>query len=207
MSLCKRVTDRGVAMAWCPSRENKTLIAAASKEGAGGGFDDVGGLLELYELGLQNDSDNMVLRGSAKTAVKFEALAWAKFTAQGNHPAGILAGGMTDGSVSIWDPASLITNGANHNGAPLTTVQGRHKANVNALAFNPAANMNHILATGSADNTVLLFDLNNPTGEIAHYAPAEGDVTGHAASVRAVAWNNEGTVIVSFLFDIDRTRF
>ena len=201
--MIKRVTDRGVTMAWCPSRENKSLIAAASKEGAGGGFDDVGGLLEIYELDLTNSSQNMVLRGSAKTAVKFESLAWAKFSAQGKHSAGILAGGMTDGSVSIWDPAALLQTYPNSGGQqqqnqPIANIQGRHKANVNAVAFNPAANMNHILASGSADNTVLLFDLNNPSSEIAHYAPAEGDITGHAAPVKAVAWNNEvGHILAS----------
>jgi len=176
-------------MAWCPSRENKSLIAAASKEGAGGGFDDVGGALEIYELDLSSSTENMSLRGAAKTPLKFETLAWAQFTAGGAHPAGILAGGMTDGSVTIWDPSSLI-NGSSQQ--PLTTIVGKHRSNVCALAFNPAANMSHILASGSSDNTVLLFDLNNPgSGEIAHYAPAEGDVTGHAAPVRAVAWNNE----------------
>jgi protein transport protein SEC31 len=203
MSLIKRVADRGVTMAWCPSQENKSLIAAASKEGAGGGFDDVGGLLEIYELDFSSENENMVLRGSAKTSLKFETLAWAKFSAQGQHPAGILAGGMTDGSLSIWDPASMIAasldgGAASSSQFPLATVQGKHKANVNALAFNPAANMNHILASGSADNSVLLFDLNNPTaGEIAHYAPAEGEVTGHQAPVRAIAWNNEVEYILA----------
>jgi protein transport protein SEC31 len=176
-------------MAWCPSRENKSLIAAASKEGAGGGFDDVGGSLEIYELDLSSSTEDMLLRGAAKTPLKFETLAWAQFTAGGVHPAGILAGGMTDGSVTIWDPATLL-NGSSQQ--PLTSVVGKHRSNVCALAFNPAANMSHILASGSSDNTVLLFDLNNPgSGEIAHYAPAEGEVTGHSAAVRSVAWNNE----------------
>ncbi len=201
-SMLKRVNDRGATLAWCPARQQKNLVAAASKEGAGGGFDNYEGQLELFEFDPASRATDMVLRGGTKTSLKFECLSWAKFSAQGAHPAGILAGGMTDGSITVWDPAALIAAGPGQAQAqhrPLANIAGRHKANVSTLQFNPADNMNHILATGSADNTVLLFDLKAPSGgEIAHYAPAEGDVTGHQAPVSAVAWNNEvGHILAS----------
>ena len=50
-SMLKRVNDRGATLAWCPARQQKNLVAAASKEGAGGGFDNYEGQLELFKEG------------------------------------------------------------------------------------------------------------------------------------------------------------
>jgi protein transport protein SEC31 len=199
MSVLKRVGDRGVTLAWCPHNgaDTRTYLAAASKQGAGGGFDSYEGALEVYALdAASSEAAPLELKGAASTDKKFECLAWSRFTAQSTYAAGIIAGGMTDGSISVWDPAAIVAAGSSSHGdisvSPLANIVGKHRDTVTALAFNPTAGMNHILASGSADNTVLLFDLKAPgSGDVAHYAPAEGDVTGHAAPVTAVAWNQE----------------
>ena len=127
----------------------------------------------------------MAMRGKASTSKKFECIAWSKYTSQNTYGAGIIAGGMSDGSISVWDPAAIISATDNNTAATqLASITGKHKDSVTTLAFNPTSGMNHILASGSADKTILLFDLKQPGSDtVAHYAPAEGEVTGHAAAV------------------------
>ena len=57
-----------------------------------------------------------------------------------------------DQKLMIWDTRSNNTNGPSH------TVDA-HTAEVNCLSFNPYSEF--ILATGSADKTVALWDLRN----------------------------------------------
>ena len=122
-----------------------------------------------------------------------------RFTAQNTYGAGIIAG--HDGRFDIRDPAAIVAagGGAGSSISPLVNIVGKHRDTVTSLEFNPTSGMNHILASGSADNSVLLFDLKAPgSGDAAHYAPAEGDITGHAAPVTAVAWNKEvGHILAS----------
>ena len=113
MPVLKRVPDRGVTLAWCPQQGagTRALLAAASKQGAGGGFDNYEGALELYALDASSSDSSLVLKGKASTDKKFECLAWSRFTAQNTYGAGIIAGGMTDGSISVWDPAAIVAAG------------------------------------------------------------------------------------------------
>ena len=77
-------------------------------------------------------------------------------------------------------------------------IVGKHRDTVTSLEFNPTSGMNHILASGSADNSVLLFDLKALIGDAAHYAPAEGEHHRPRAPVTAVAWNKEvGHILAS----------
>ena len=48
--LLKEVDDIGATVAWSPCKGSGNLIALGSKHGAGGGFDDTGGLLQIHEL-------------------------------------------------------------------------------------------------------------------------------------------------------------
>jgi len=48
--LLKQIEDKGAVVAWSPLRNRPTLIGVATKEGGGGGFDDYGGELSLYNV-------------------------------------------------------------------------------------------------------------------------------------------------------------
>ena len=60
MSLLKQVEDKGVTVAWSPLNEARTLLAAGSKEGAGGGFDDYGGELQVFDADFSTPGAGMV---------------------------------------------------------------------------------------------------------------------------------------------------
>ena len=55
MPLLKSLDDKGATVAWSPLGGNAaSLLATGTKEGAGGGFDDYGGDLEIYDLQLNS---------------------------------------------------------------------------------------------------------------------------------------------------------
>ena len=73
---------------------------------------------------------------------QFSCIAWGKPSKA--YPQGLIAGGMADGSVSIFDPQKILDNGST---ALITTIKP-HKETVSCIAFNPHAKMKHILASG-----------------------------------------------------------
>ena len=74
---------------------------------------------------------------------RFACIAWGKPSKE--YPHGLIAGGMVDGSISIFDPQKLLEGGS---AAFITNIKA-HKETVNCVAFNPHPKMKHILASGS----------------------------------------------------------
>ena len=68
MSLLKSLDDKGCTIAWSPlgGAGRQSILAAGTKEGAGGGFEEYGGDLELFDLQL-NTSEQPKLIGKSKT--------------------------------------------------------------------------------------------------------------------------------------------
>ena len=71
-------------------------------------------------------------------------------------------------------------------GPPLTG----HTDTVNSVAFSPDG---HTLATGSADQTVRLWNVTDPT----HPTPLGPPLTGHTDSVYSVAFSPDGHTLAS----------
>ena len=78
---------------------------------------------------------------------RFNCLAWGEPKMHSaTLPLGLVAGGMADGVVNIFDPNKIIA------GAGDASVVGKvtkHKASVNCLQFNPHPGASHLLASGS----------------------------------------------------------
>ena len=94
MSLIGEMHNKGVTVAWCPKASDRALIAAGTKEGAGGSFDDYGAELQLLELDF-NVQNSLKIVGEIKSDVKFESLTWGRSC--GPWQLGLLGGGMADG--------------------------------------------------------------------------------------------------------------
>jgi len=153
MSLLQEIRDTGATTAWCPVRGGKTTIAVGTKDGAGGGgqtFEDYGGELALFELDLNKDGAQPKQVAKTEASTRFSCLAWGS---KGPSGAGIIAGGMQNGAINVWDPKALTK--------PLATIS-KHKSKVNSLQFNPHSATGHLLATGASDNEVYIVDLNKP---------------------------------------------
>ena len=50
MSLLKQIDDKGAVLEWSPYAERASMVALATKDSAGAGFDEYGGELEIHEM-------------------------------------------------------------------------------------------------------------------------------------------------------------
>ena len=147
MSLLREIPDKGATLAWSPVPAHPSLVALGAKDGAGVGFDSYGGQLELYKLDLKSREANADCVSTVQTNSRFSNLAWSRMTRHSaKFPYGIIAGGMSDGVVNVWDPALLVEQGGAK--AQLSKVQ-RHKGAVRGLQFNPHSDNSHLLASGT----------------------------------------------------------
>lgn len=93
------------------------------------------------------------------------------------HPTGkLLVGGLFDGSLRLWDPAT----------GKETLLEELHRSAVLAVAFSPSG---RLLATASADHTVGLWELASGR-PITSWA-------GHSGPVRCLAWCPQGRRVLS----------
>lgn len=121
--------------------------------------------------------------GTIHAESRFAAIAWTKYTAENKYPMGLIAGGMVDGTVLIWDAASILA-GDNETTALVTSLHKHVGGPVQALQFSPLSPSQ--LATGGANGQVWILDL-------ATTDEAEEPCEGHkqAAEITAVAWNTQ----------------
>jgi len=84
---------------------------------------------------------------------RFSSIAWSKMKMNNaGYPLGIIAGGMSDGNVRLWNPSKLAAGeapaGASASAEPLLATIAQHQGSVNGLQFNPNAESSHLLASG-----------------------------------------------------------
>jgi len=189
MSLVKEIEDKGATLAWSPVSTAPHYVALGMKDSSGGGFDDYGGELEIHDLNFNEKSLKCSSVASVKTSGRFMSLAWSAMSNYAkDFPSGLIAGGMNDGAINIWDPAKLM---AAHPKAQLSSLQA-HQGAVNGIQFNPNPASQHLLASGGTDAAVYIHALDRPDTPKQPFVPApEPNAAKHAAEVSRVAWNTQ----------------
>ena len=149
---------RGATIAWGPTSETAGLIAAGTVAGAISDSFDASASLEIFEMDLGSKSGQMQQLGALQTAERFHRLAWGSCGADnGSLPYGMLAGGMVDGTIKVFNPAMMV---GQKGGDPALASLEKHTGGVRALEFNPG--MPHLLASGAGDSDVIITDLSSP---------------------------------------------
>eukprot|EP00727_Mastigamoeba_balamuthi_P006837 m51a1_g2774 Sec31 (1235) ;mRNA; r:1031910-1036712 len=174
--------ERSATIAWSPLVDNPRLIAAGTVAGS---FDidfNVSNKLELLDL--QGEAAGLHVRSSLETVSGFSTLAWGPAK---NLALGIIAGGTTEGSVSIYNPAAFGTPDK----AVLCTQQ-KHSGAVQGLDFNPF--QQNLLASAGADSEIYIWDLSDPTKPTA-YDP--GKKVPALTDISSVAWNRKVPTILA----------
>ena len=95
--------SRAATVAWCPSNRHNNLIAMGSL----GGLE---GVLEFASFNLSQPDRDMNVEHTLKTESCFQCLAWGELGIDsGHYPKGVLAGGMRNGSVMVWNPEAMMS--------------------------------------------------------------------------------------------------
>ena len=151
---------------------------------------------QVFRLDYSNPSTDMPLAGGAVAAnERFHRLVWGPLQTEG-MPHGLIAGGLVDGSVNLYNPARIIGSpiGAEpsdgvSSGALVTKMQ-KHSGPVRGLEFNSFSP--NLLASGAEDGELCIWDLARPA-QPSLYPALKGGAGGQptAGEVSYLAWNKK----------------
>ena len=182
--------------------------------------DSGGGVLELYSMTTTTTTNSSSsadtttpLQLTCSIAVhhtRFASIAWTRYTGDNNnttYPMGIIAGGMMDGTVHLYDPYRMMTKEGDHqnendddtaasSGGLITIIPPATSSSsaVVAMQFSPLSPFH--LCTGTVTGRVTLIDCTDPTRPV---GTEPGNNSSHppTAEVTAVAWNTAVPHIVA----------
>lgn len=189
MSLLKEIGDKGAVVEWSPLKEQANLVALGSKDSTGSGFDDYGSELELHSLDLCDTSSSSTTQiGVARASSRFSSIAWSKMVVNRQaFPYGLIAGGMVDGHINVWDPYKMY----NKDPDPLVSTISQHQGAIHGLQFNPHLDSSHLLASGGADAEVFVLSLDRPEAPTVFIPAPPPSNAKHTADITKVAWNTQ----------------
>lgn len=114
---------------------------------------------------------------------KFERLSWGtQGIATGQYPCGLVAGGMADGSVGVWNVDAIMRGDTA--AAQLWRDPRQHAGAVKGCQFNPFSS--HLLATGAARAELAIWDLTNPSAPAVFKPEARSK---QQDDISCLAWN------------------
>lgn len=98
-----------------------------------------------YDTGYK-DTQPTVL-GWSEAAAPFKGISWGNFGVDSSYPLGVIAGGLNDGSVVLWDVQSMIDSSGNSENEYLngevnyhgliSVIDGLYEGPVTTIEFNP----------------------------------------------------------------------
>ena len=103
------------------------------------------------------------------------------------YPYGLIAGGMVDGNIHIWNPAKLVGDEPD---ALLASVE-QHQGAVSGLHFNPHKESSHLLASGGSDTEVFVTSIEHPDQPSVFIPAPPPNNAKHTADITKVAWNSQ----------------
>ena len=179
-----RSVPRSATAAWSPHPQ--PLLALGTVAGALDVSFSAATELEVWDLGLDGGSASRM--GGVSAQARFNRLAWTGGSGSGAQRLGVIAGGMENGDVTLWS-AGAVADGASP-GECLLLKSGAHSGAVKGLDFN--ATQPNLLATGSIDRELCIWDLNSPSKP---YAP--GGKSAKLEDITVVAWNRQVPYILA----------
>ncbi|RYG68084.1 hypothetical protein EON64_05940, partial [archaeon] len=104
-----------------------------------------------------------------------------------SFPYGVIAGGMADGTINVWNPAKFSEADEE---SLLVSIE-QHAGAIPGLHFNPHKESSHLLASGGSDGEVYVMSLDNPDTPSVFVPAPPPSAAKHTADVTRVAWNSQ----------------
>ncbi|KAF8324282.1 uncharacterized protein EI90DRAFT_3000716 [Cantharellus anzutake] len=179
--------QRTATFAWSPSSRPTTLIVTGTVAGALDASFSNESQLEIWDPDFMNKSEAGLggagQRGpivSVTTGSRFNRLVWGAVGT--SRPRGVIAAGMENGEVNIWDPEKIVSNA--EPSEYLISRNTEHTSSVRALDFNPL--QSHLLSSGGGNAEIYVWDLENPNKP---YTP--GAKSSKLDEITSLAWNHQ----------------
>ncbi|KFZ12813.1 hypothetical protein V502_06917 [Pseudogymnoascus sp. VKM F-4520 (FW-2644)] len=174
-----REIPRTAAFAWSPGTGLPILVTGTRAGAVDADFSDET-KLELWDLNLDNLEQGVELQpiASISTDSRFHDIAWAP--PNENHPKGIIAGALDNGSLDLWDAEKLLEGSSDAFMSRTST----HAAAIKSLQFNPLKP--DILATAGAKGELYIYDVNDMSN-----ASRLGNPQARSDDLECIAWNRK----------------
>ena len=169
--------------AWSPLPSKGGLLACGSVAGALGDNFDAEATLEIYSLALEEGGESMPKLGAVRTHDRFNRITWGSITGP-EDPYGLIAGGLVDGTVQIWDARAIVEQ-SEGTSAEVATID-KHKGQVKGVEFNPFNQP--LLATAAQDGEWCVWSLTNPSQP---QNLGTGVKNPHNSEIVQVSWNKK----------------
>ncbi|KAK4251692.1 hypothetical protein C7999DRAFT_27769 [Corynascus novoguineensis] len=176
-----REIPRTAAFAWS-SGPNPILVTGTRSGAVDADFSDET-KLELWDLNLDAPDQGLELQpvASISTESRFYDIAWG--APSDEHPRGVVAGAMEDGSLQLWDAAKLLAGEE-----ALMSRDTKHTGPIKALQFNPLRPQ--VLATAGCKGELFVWDINDTSTAFRLGTAAAHDID-------CVAWNRKVSNILA----------
>ncbi|EIN09101.1 WD40 repeat-like protein [Punctularia strigosozonata HHB-11173 SS5] len=125
-------------------------------------------------------------KGVVSTHAKFNRIAWGYV--DGNRPKGVIAAGMENGELGIWDADKIVASAEPTESLILRN--DTHSGPIRGLDFNSI--QTNLLASGAVGGEVFIWDLRDPSKP---YSP--GSRSQKLDEITSLAWNHQVPHILS----------
>ncbi|KAL9296076.1 hypothetical protein ACSQ67_021972 [Phaseolus vulgaris] len=181
---CIKGVNRSASVALAP---DAPYLAAGTMAGAVDLSFSSSANLEIFKLDFQSDDSELPLVAECPSTDRFNRLTWGKNGSGSEEFAlGLVAGGLVDGHIDIWNPLTLIRSKSNQ--SPRVGHLDRHKGPVRGLEFNVIAP--NLLASGAEDGEICIWDLTN-TSEPNLFPSLKSTGSASQGEISFLSWNSK----------------
>ncbi|CAL9148419.1 unnamed protein product [Musa hybrid cultivar] len=188
---CIKSAPRSALVAFAP---DAPYLAAGTMAGAVDLSFSSTANLEIFKLDFQSDAHDLPVAGACPSDERFNRLSWGKPPGSSSEEfsLGLVAGGLSDGSIGIWNPLKIISS-EDLNDSSVAKL-AKHVGPVRGLEFSTLSP--NLLASGADEGELCIWDLAKPSEPI--FFPSLRSVgSGAQTEVSFVSWNPKVQYILS----------
>ncbi|KAL3832973.1 hypothetical protein ACJIZ3_007709 [Penstemon smallii] len=184
-------------MEWCIKGVNRSASSAFSPDGAYMAAGTMAGAvdlqfsssanLDIFELDFVSEDRQLILAGTVPSSERFNRISWGKVVNSDEYSLGLIAGGLVDGNIGLWNPKNLI-RGSDRSENAFVGNLSRHKGPVRGLEFNSLTP--HLLASGADEGDICIWDVSEPSEPI-HFPPLKGSGSATQGEISYLSWNSK----------------